>query len=152
MKSGWLLLALAVVAVAACACRSQQSAEAKNPPTLTPSAPGVVTIAKVTMYRDDGSGHPGDEVTVFKPADRVMHFAASARGLEFGQKILLIFTAVDASGKVTHIANADGGAVLAANQITGQISLPTDWPVGLYRMDIYVNGDRVYVWSYRVER
>lgn len=165
MNTKFTLIAAIALIGASLACGMERSATANNPPTLTPdgqasqaaterggSITGKITISGVTMYRDDGSGQPGDEVTVFRPADRVMHFEATARGLKTGQQVKLVFTAVDTTaGKNIDIAEAETGKVLVADQITGQVSLTEDWPVGSYRMDIYVDGDLVYSWDYRVE-
>jgi hypothetical protein len=153
-----LLLITAGVLLACTACTTQPNAPAKNPPTMTPAgqsasvASDKVMISKVTMYRDNGSGEPDDEVTVFKPADRVMHFLAEASGLKTGQNVKLVFTAVDTTaGRNMSVAEAETGKLLVANQITGKVSLDRDWPVGSYKMDIYVDGSLIYAWNYAVK-
>jgi hypothetical protein len=166
MKMRWFLAAAAVWIAASIACGTQGSAAAINPPTLTPPSGGAteaaagqgtqpseaITITKVTMFRDDGNGKPGDQVSAFKPSDRVMHFEAEARGVKPGQTVKLVFSAIDTTaGKDIKIAEADTGQVFIANQITGQVSLTEDWPVGSYKMDIYVDGTLVYTWNYSVE-
>lgn len=165
MRREYLLITAAALLLAGLACGSQPGAPAINPPTLTPSSmpgqaatdqstqpAGVITISKVTMFRDDGSGQPGDQVTAFKPSDRVMHFLAEAQGVQPGQSVRLVFTAVDTTaGKDLKVAEADTGKVFVADQITGQVSLDRDWPVGSYKMDIYVDGSLVYTWDYTVE-
>jgi hypothetical protein len=162
MRSRILTAALGMLVVAALACGTDTDNQANNPPTLTSSSPDAgqtdgdtaqkIVISNVTMYRDDGSGQPGEEVTVFKAADHTMHFEADAEGLQTGQNVKLVFTGVDTSeGRNLDVATAETGELLIADQITGQVSLDRDWPLGTYRLDVYVDDVKVFSWEYTVE-
>lgn len=164
MKSRLFLIAAGALVLASLACSSEPSATAQNPPTeqAATAAPATqkpsggntsgITITSVTMYRDNGSGEPGDEVTVFQPADHVMHFLAKADGLQSGQNVKLVFTAVDTTeGRDLKVAEAETGKLFVADQITGQVSLDRDWPVGSYKLEFYVDGDLIYTWDYEVK-
>ena len=53
----------------------------------------------------------------------------------------LVWVAVDTSGgQNIDIAESEFTA-LAANIINGEVELPDDWPVGAYRLDIYLNDE-----------
>jgi hypothetical protein len=161
MKYRILIGALAMLVLSTLACADSGN-PANNPPTLTAEDPvevteeeqpsSDVTITEMRMYRDDGSGQPGEEVTVFTPQDHTMHFEADAEGLQTGQNVKLVFTGVDTSeGRNLDVATAETGELLVADQITGEVSLDRDWPTGTYRLDIYVDEVLVYSWDYSVE-
>lgn len=93
----------------------------------------------MTLARDDGSGNAGETVTSFKPSDHTFHAHVELNRIETGLKVKLAWVAVDTSeGKNVAIADKEFTA-LAANVVDGQLSLPNDWPVGKYRLDVYLN-------------
>lgn len=110
-----------------------------------------LAIESVTFHRDDGSGGPGEEVKAFKPADRVFHAEIKLNKIEKDLKARLVWTAVDtAGGKNIEVGAADV-AVGLANNISGKLELPQDWPVGAYKLDILLNGQPAKSVQFKVE-
>jgi len=99
----------------------------------------AVAIDSVEFLRDNG-GQPGEPITTLSPSDQKFHILAKLNHIERNLKVRLVWNAVDTTaGKNIEIAAADFEG-LAANQVTGEFSLPRDWPVGAYRLDIFLNG------------
>jgi hypothetical protein len=59
--------------------------------------------------------------------------------IETGLKVKLVWIAVDAGGEKNFEIDHAEFTSLAVNIVNGQIELPNDWPVGKYRLDIYLN-------------
>ena len=100
---------------------------------------GPVTIQSVRLARDNGSGETGETVTRFSPGDHIFHAVVELNRIETGLKVKLVWIAVDAGGEKNFEIDRAEFTSLAVNIINGQIELPNDWPVGKYRLDIYLN-------------
>ncbi len=97
-------------------------------------------IDSVTLNKDDGSGNAGEAVTSFSPTDHVFYTVVTLNRIETGLKVKLSWIAVDADGQTPNTVIIEKEFTgLAVNVITGNVSLPNDWPTGKYRLDIYLN-------------
>ena len=110
-------------------------------------------IESVSLMRDD-AGKPGATVPQFTPQDRKQHFAIKLRKLEVGKnRFQAGFVGVEtASGNNVEIfKTGELGNSLIANTITAQLSLPRDWPLGRYAVEVLMNdkpiGSREYIVS-----
>jgi hypothetical protein len=98
-----------------------------------------IAVQKITLQRDDGAGKAGDTVTSFKAADHIFHVSVDLNRIDTGLKVKLVWVAVDTSqGKDVKVAETEFTA-LAANKVDGKVELPSDWPTGKYRLDVYLN-------------
>ena len=100
---------------------------------------GPVAVQNVRLARDNGSGEAGETVTGFSPSDHVFHAVVELNRIETGLKVKLAWVAVDAGGEQGFEIDSTEFTSLAANVVNGRIELPNDWPVGSYRLDIYLN-------------
>jgi len=117
---------------------------------LVPSAAFAIGIESVTLRADD-NGEPGEVVEVFIPTDKRLHFEIKLDEVSVGSKAYKVdFWAVDTTaGTDIRIGDFTVDA-LVANVINANISLPRDWPVGLYRLDVTLDGETVGSYDYDV--
>jgi hypothetical protein len=113
---------------------------------------GAVQVTGVTLARDDGQGGPGETVTFFEPTDRRFHAEVKLNRVKTGLTGKLVWLAVDAGGQQdTVIAEADLSS-LVANTINGQVELPQDWPLGRYRLEVYLDGELAHSHEFQVQK
>lgn len=117
---------------------------------LVPSAAFAIGIESVTLRVDD-NGEPGEVVEVFLPTDGRQHFDIKLDEVSVGQTNYVVeFWSVDTTaGQNIKITEFTGDA-LVANVINANISLPREWPVGLYRLDIILDGKAIGSYEYDV--
>jgi len=153
-----MLLAVA----SACGSAASTPAPAAAPTAMTDSTPTAVSTevkptdaststsdnsgasAKIDSYKlmqDNGSGAAGDEVKSFKASNHTQYFAVQlTQFLKVGSAVKWVFTAVDTTaGKDIKITEANVN-VIVGNQLTANLSLQKDFPVGKYKADISVDG------------
>jgi hypothetical protein len=99
----------------------------------------------IKLYRNE------TEVKYFHPQDHKLAFKADLGSMKLGQtKIKWKFLAVEvASGENGLIKEVEASGMVA-NQATGSLSLPSDWPYGNYKVELYVNGKLVATQPYVV--
>ena len=107
---------------------------------LFPITAFAVGIESVTLMADN-AGEPGDVAEAFLTSDRVQHFDIGLDETETGNHQFLVeFWAVDTTaGKDLKVTEFKSDALIA-NTINATISLPSDWPVGQYRLDVKMDG------------
>jgi hypothetical protein len=99
-------------------------------------------IQDVHMAKDNGRGAPGDETTSFGPDDRTIHCVVKLKEAKRGTKMKFSWWIVDADGsKNQKIKDIDYTTRTLENIVHGHLSLPQDWPIGQYKVQVYVNGD-----------
>jgi hypothetical protein len=99
-------------------------------------------IKEIHMAKDDGNGNPGDETDSFAPGDRTIHCVASLKQAKSGTDMRFSWWIVDADGsKNQKVKDIDYKTRALENIVHGHLTLPQDWPVGKYKVQIYVNGD-----------
>ncbi len=119
----------------------------RNPTLLIVALLLATALAAPTikLYRNES------EVKFFHPQDHKLVFKADLGGMKLGQtKIKWKFIAVE-------VASGDNGLIkeveasgMVANQATGSLTLPSDWPYGNYKAELYVNDKLVATQPYVV--
>jgi hypothetical protein len=100
------------------------------------------SIESMTLFKDAG-GKAGAEVAHFELQDRKQHFVIKLKKFEWGKNTFdLHFIGVETTqGNNIDIKRVtDVGNSLAANSITANLSLPNDWPLGRYAVEVMMNG------------
>jgi len=117
---------------------------------LFPIAAFGVGIDSVTL-KADAEGAAGEVVEVFIPSDLVQHFDIKLDAVKMGKHDFLVeFWAVDTTaGENIRITDFKSSALIA-NTITAKIALPREWPVGLYRLDVKMDGAAIGSYEYDV--
>ena len=117
---------------------------------LFPIAAFATGIESVTLLAD-AEGEPGEAIEVFIPSDMVQHFEITLDGTEFGNKEFVVeFWAVETSAGENIKISEFKSEALVANTITAKVSLPREWPVGLYRLDVKMDGEVIGSHEYDV--
>ena len=101
--------------------------------------PGV--LSEIHMAKDNGSGDPGDRAVVFSPGDRTIHCVAKLKEAKSGTGIKFSWWIVSAEGTQNEkIKDIDYTTKALENIVHAHLKLPRDWPKGMYKVEIYVNG------------
>ena len=147
----WLAAGLVVFVVLACnlskntnnSNSNSNSTSNSNSNTSTDSDLGSgLAIKEIHMAKDDGNGAPGDETDSFAPGDRTIHCVTTLKTAKSGTQMKFSWWIVDADGtKNQKIKDIDYSTRALENVVHGHLTLPQDWPVGKYKVQIYVNGD-----------
>lgn len=110
----------------------------------------ALSIASVQLQLDD-DGEPGDVVDAFNADDRVQHFNIELDETKIGQHEWVVefwAQSTDAGDEIkVSDFHTDG---LIANTIDAMVSLPRDWPVGTYRLDVKMDGTSIGTHEYHV--
>ena len=142
--TAWLAAGLLVFAVLACNL-SKNTNSNSNSNSSTSSEPDLGSgqaIEEIHMAKDDGNGKPGAETDSFEPGDRTIHCVTTLKTAKSGTQMKFSWWIVDAGGsKDEKIKDIDYTTGALENVIHGHLSLPKDWPVGKYKVRIYVNGE-----------
>ncbi len=117
---------------------------------MFPALALALGIESVTLRADD-AGEPGEAVEVFLPTDKKLHFDIALDETELGNHEFLVeYWAVDTSaGKNIRVGDFKASA-LVANTINASLTLPRDWPTGLYRLDVKMDGELIGSHEYDV--
>ncbi len=113
---------------------------------------GVVSIESAALAKDSG-GKPGDTVTNFTPADKIQYFVVTLNEGKTGTRVKGVFTVVNADGVTdqkmaeTEVVTADGDQTKASFHI----SLPSEFPVGEYKADFFLNDKLAKTINYKVQ-
>ena len=138
----WLAAGLLVFVVLACNL-------SKNSNSNSGSSSGA--IKEIHMAKDDGDGAPGTETDSFAPGDRTIHCVATLREAKSGTQMKFSWWIVDAAGsKDEKIKDIDYTTGALENVIHGHLTLPKDWPIGKYKVQVYVNGELDKTVSYNI--
>jgi hypothetical protein len=104
------------------------------------------------MAKDDGNGGPGDQTFNFEPGDHTIHCVTTLKNSKSGTKMKFSWWIVDAGGsKNEKIKDIDYSTGALENVVHGHLTLPRDWPIGKYKVQVYVNGDLDRTVSYNVQ-
>jgi hypothetical protein len=147
----WLAIGLLIFVVMACNLgkkidtnvNSNSNSNNSNSNSSTGADLGSgAAIKEIHMAKDDGNGSPGDETDSFAPSDRTIHCVANLKTAKSGTAMKFSWWIVDADGsKNQKIKEIDYTTHALENVVHGHLTLPQDWPVGKYKVQIYVNGD-----------
>ncbi len=157
----WLAIGLLVFVVLACSFGKNTNSNVNSNSNATASNSNAgdggeqgsgAAINEIHMAKDDGNGDPGDQTDSFAPGDRTIHCVAKLKQAKSGTAMKFSWWIVDADGsKNQKIKEIDYKTHALENVVHGHLTLPQDWPVGKYKVQIYVNGDldRTVLYSVR---
>lgn len=99
-------------------------------------------IEEIHMAKDDGKGAPGDQTSTFEPADRTIHCVTTLNKPVSGTAMRFAWWIVDAGGsKNEKFKEIEYTTKNRESIVHGHLTLPRDWPIGRYKVQVYVNGD-----------
>lgn len=155
----WLAAGLLVFVVLACnlgkkttnSNSNSNSNANSNSSTVTDEGSGEA-IKEIHMAKDDGNGAPGDETESFAASDKTVHCVATLKQAKAGTQMKFSWWIVDADGsKNQKIKEIDYSTKPLENIVHGHLTLPSNWPIGKYKCQVYVNGDLDKTIHYTVE-
>jgi hypothetical protein len=145
---GWLATGLLIFTVLACnlsknSNNSNNSNSNSNSNKATPEptrrANTDIFVEKIYMAKDD-DGKPGDETSTFAASDRTVHCVIELNKAKKGTKVRFVWKAVDVAGsRNEEIKTIDYTTNSFENKVRGHLTLPRDWPIGKYRVEVYIN-------------
>lgn len=151
----WLAVGLLLSVVLACSLGKKStnvSTNSTNESSATSAATSTGAIEDLHMAKDDGKGDPGDETNAFSPGDRTIHCVAKLADAKAGTKMKFSWFIVDAGGsKNERIKEIDYTTRAQENIVHGHLTLPQDWPIGKYRVEVSVNGNLERTAQYSVK-
>ena len=104
------------------------------------------------MAKDNGRGAPADETSTFEAGDRTVHCVVKLKQAKGGTQMKFSWWIVDAEGsKNQKIKDIDYSTKPLENIVHGHLTLPQDWPIGKYKVQVYVNGDLDRTVEYAIE-
>jgi len=99
----------------------------------------------------NNNGRPGEAALGFQPADRTIFCVIEFNVARAGTKVRFVWKTVDVAGsRNEEIKTVDYVTKPEDQVVQGNLTLPRDWPVGTYKVDIYVNGVFTKTVNYRV--
>ncbi len=116
---------------------------ARLPFSVQPAAPrnGPITVSGVTAGRAAAAGafEPAPQL---RSADRRIRFQVSTQGARTdGARLTWVFTAVETTAGAREVTRDDiPRQFLEDTLLDCVVSLPRDWPVGRYRLDLLIDG------------
>lgn len=154
----WLAVGLIIFALIACNLgkkstnlSTNNANDASNSNSGSPST-STGALTKVHMARDDGKGDPGEESDTFNPKDRTIHCVTTLKDAKSGTQMKFSWFVVDADGsKNEKIRDIDYTTRALENVVHGHLIAPRDWPVGKYKVEVYVNGNLEETVPYTVQ-
>ena len=154
----WLALGLMLLVVIACNLRRSSNVSVNNSNGTSSSSPEAATststgfLTDVHMARDDGHGDPGEETSTFDSGDRTIHCVTKLKEAKSGTQMKFSWFVVDAQGSQNDkIKDIDYTTRALENVVHGHLTAPRDWPVGKYKVDVYVNGNLEKTVQFTVE-
>lgn len=134
-------LGAAMAAVAVCTTAlSTQVAQAAN-----------FKITSAVMAKKYSGGKASGVTNTFKSSDRTIYCVLHTDRILKNIKARFVWTAVSAKGVRANEKFLDKtGMLKAADIIWGSAALPKAWPVGSYKVDVYINGSKIKTMNYSV--
>ncbi|MFZ0064513.1 MAG: hypothetical protein WAL47_20970 [Pyrinomonadaceae bacterium] len=154
----WLAVGLMLFAVIACnlgkkstnlSTNNAANADNSNSTSVSTST-GALT--EVHMARDNGKGDPGEETDIFTAKDRTIHCVTTLKDAKSGTQMKFSWYVVEAEGGNNEkIRDIDYTTRALENVVHGHLIAPRDWPVGKYKVEVYVNGNLENTVPYTVQ-
>lgn len=149
IHSGWWALLLLVLVVLGCNLsknsnnsnnsNNRNANENRATPEPTRRANMDVFVNRIYMAKDD-DGKPGEETLSFAASDRTVHCVIELNKAKKGTKVRFVWKAVDVAGsRNEEIKTIDYTTNSFENKVRGHLTLPRDWPIGKYRVEVYIN-------------
>ncbi len=148
-RSSWLAVGLLLFVVLACNLGKNKNANNANNANNSNNSNAEVeqsttgsAIKEIHMAKDDGRGNPGDRTNTFSPDDHKLHCVATLKESKAETEMKFSWWIVDAGNTQNKkIKDIDYTTNAKEDIIHGHLSLPQDWPVGKYKVQVYVNGN-----------
>jgi hypothetical protein len=144
----WLAAGLLVFVVLACNFsrntnrNSNSTANANSQPTAEVDLGSGVAIKEIHMAKDNGNGQPGSEALSFEPGDRTIHCVTTLNTPKAGTAMRFAWWIVDAGGSHNEKFKEIEYTTRAREYLVhGHLTFSRDWPIGKYKVQVYVNGD-----------
>jgi hypothetical protein len=144
----WLAAGLLVFVVLACNFsrntnkNSNSTANANSQPTAEVDLGSAVAIKEIHMAKDNGNGQPGSEALSFEPGDRTIHCVTTLNTPKAGTAMRFAWWIVDAGGSHNEKFKEIEYTTRAREYLVhGHLTFSRDWPIGKYKVQVYVNGD-----------
>jgi hypothetical protein len=94
------------------------------------------------MAKDNGNGQPGSEALSFEPGDRTIHCVTTLNTPKAGTAMRFAWWIVDAGGSHNEKFKEIEYTTRAREYLVhGHLTFSRDWPIGKYKVQVYVNGD-----------
>ncbi|MEP6569955.1 MAG: hypothetical protein ABJC10_09290 [Acidobacteriota bacterium] len=148
----WLAAGLLVFVVLACNLSKNSNTSSNSNSGSSEDLGSGHSISEIHMAKDNGNGAPGDETSSFEPGDRTIHCVTTLKEAKAGTQMKFSWWIVDAAGsKDEKIKDIDYTTGPRESLIHGHLTLPKDWPVGKYKVQVYVNGDLDKTVNYNIK-
>lgn len=154
----WLAVGLMLFVVLACNLgkkstnQSANQAGESNNANSNSASTSSGALEDVHMARDDGKGDPGEETETFNANDRTIHCVTKLKDAQSGTKMKFSWFVVEAGDtRNEKIRDIDYTTRALENVVHGHLTAPRDWPVGKYKVEVYVNGNLEQTVPYTVE-
>ncbi len=131
---------------------SSSSNSSSSNSSVDNSSSSDVHVASIQLARDS-NGSAGEDVDSFAPADNPMHAVVRLSSKTAGTKVRVVLIAVSAAtgDKNTKVAEIERETGVLQDELDTTFTLPRDWPVGDYRVDVFVNGKLDKSLTFRVD-
>ena len=97
---------------------------------------GPLAVKNVTLSKTEG----GAAVTAFSSTDRIFCANIELNRIETGLTVKVVWLAVDTTaGQNIEVAQKEFTGLLV-NVVNATVEMPRDWPIGKYKLEIYLNG------------
>jgi hypothetical protein len=147
----WLAAGVLLCAVLACNLsknsnnnnnRSSNNNNSANTSSGDTDLGSGAAIDEIHMAKDDGDGKPGTETSTFEPGDRTVHCVTKLKSAKSGTQMRFVWWIVDADNSQNQkIKEIEYRTRALENVVHGHLTVPQDWPIGKYKVQVYVNGD-----------
>ncbi len=132
---GLLAIVLLAFAVLACSGSDKNSSNTSTKSSGT-TGPGEY-VSDIYMSKDKD----GSKMTSFSPSDKTIYCIVELKDGKSGTPVKFTWTGVDVgSSKNEKIKDLEYTTGENEDKVFGHLTYPQDWPTGLYRVDVYVNG------------
>jgi len=128
-----------------------------SPATGWTSAPGNSSAGNADLFiqqihmAKNNNGKPGEAAMSFQPSDRTIFCVIEFNVARAGTNVRFVWKTVEIEGSRNEEIKTVDYVTKAIDQVVqGNLTLPRDWPVGTYKVDIYVNGVFTKTINYRV--
>lgn len=143
-------LAFLILTLQGCDARRRSSDQNSQTPTGGAKATGI--IKDVHLARDDGKGGHGEAADTFGADDKTIHCVTELTQPTPNTKIRYSWWVVEAGEtKNEKIEDIDYTTKPEDRVVHSHLTVPSDWPPGSYKVDIYVNGNLEKTVSFKVE-
>ncbi|HVS82755.1 MAG TPA: hypothetical protein VHE60_13575 [Pyrinomonadaceae bacterium] len=110
-----------------------------------------VYVETANVAKDD-NGDAGESTTTFAPSDRTVHCVVTLNKAKGNTKVKVVWVAVDTEGaKNEELDSLEYSTKLYGERVDGHLTWPRDWPRGMYRVEVYINGALDKTITYTVE-